>query len=242
VRAQEFDTDAVFPATGERFPGELWNVRLGTSYRHRFGSGWIAAGNLTVSSPSDRPFASVDELDISATALLRVPRGERDAWLFFLNYSNTRDFLPGVPLPGLGYQYQPSEELTAVLGTGFVSAQYRPAESVTLMASYAVLRTIDVRLSYQIARPVRLWMGFDWTSERYLLADRADVDDRLFYYEKRVRIGATVGLARQLYVDVAAGYSFDRVYFVGEDYDDRLVNRIDVRNGPFLAARLGLRF
>lgn len=242
VRAQEFDTEAVLPTSGRPFPDELWNLRLGTSYRHRFESGWIAGGNLTVGSPSDRPFASMDELDVSATALLRVPRGERDAWLFFLNYSNQRDFLSGLPLPGLGYAYRPSEEFSAVIATGFVSVQYRPTEKLTLMASYAIFRTVDVRVTYQVFRPVRLWAGFDWTSERYLLADRQNPDDRFFYYEKRVRVGATVGLARQLYIDIAAGYSFDRFYFQGEDYDDRRTDRIDVGSGPFVAARLGLRF
>ena len=42
IRDQEFDTRAILPDTGEPFPDELWNVRFGTSYRHRFESGWIA--------------------------------------------------------------------------------------------------------------------------------------------------------------------------------------------------------
>lgn len=242
VRAQDFDTRAVLPDTGERFPEELWNVRLGTSYRHRFESGWIGGGTMTVGSPSDQPFASVDELEVSATAFLRVPWRERDAWLFFLNYSNTRDFLEGIPLPGLGYSYRPSEQFTAVIATGFASVQYRPTEKLTLMASYALVRTVDVRITYQIFRPLRLWAGFDWTSERYLRADRRDTDDRLFYYEKRVRVGATIGLARQFFIDVAGGYTFDRFYFEGEGYGDRHDNRIDVGDGPFGAVRIGVRF
>jgi hypothetical protein len=110
------------------------------------------------------------------------------------------------------------------------------------MASWVAIRTVDVRVSYQLFRPVRLWAGFDWTRERYIRADRAEEDDRLFYYEKRVRAGVTVGLARFLYVDVAGGYSFDRFYFEGEDYGDRRDNRLDVGSGPFAAVRVGLRF
>jgi hypothetical protein len=242
VRAQTFDTRAVFPGSGARFPEELWNIRLGGSYRHRFASGWIAGAAVTIGSPSDEPFAGMDELAISATAVLRIPRGERDAWLAFLDYSNTRDLLNGLPLPGVGYSYRPSERFTAVIATGFASVEYRPTEALTLMASYTVVRTVDVRVTYQVTRAVRLWAGFDWTSDLYLRADRANEDDRLFYYEKRVRLGATVGLARQLFVDVAVGYTFDRFYFEGEDYGDRHRNRIDVGDGPFGAARIGLRF
>jgi hypothetical protein len=242
LRNQEFATGAVLPDTGEPFPDELWNVRIGTSYRHRFDSGWIGALNVNVGSPSDKPFASGDELDVSATAVLRIPVRERDAWIFFLNYGSNREFLPHVPIPGLGYSYNPSDQLTAVITTGIVSVEYRPLEKLTLTALYVAVRTVDVRLTYQLFRPVRLWVGFDWTNERYLRADRADADDRLFYYEKRVRAGAIIGLARQAFVDIAVGYSFDRFYFEGEDFDERNRNRIDVESGPFGAVRLGLRF
>jgi hypothetical protein len=244
IRNQEFATGALLPDTGEPFPDDLWNVRIGTGYRHRFDSGWIGALLVTIGSPSDEPFASLDEMDISATAVLRVPARGRDAWVFFLNYGSNREFLPHIPIPGVGYAYQPSDEFEAVVTTGVVSLRYRPVETLTLSASYIAVRTVDVRLTYQLFRPVRLWAGFDWTNERYLRADRADPDDRLFYYEKRVRAGVIIGLARypEMWVDADVGYSFDRFYFEGEDYGDRGRNRIDVGDGPFVQVRLGARF
>jgi hypothetical protein len=93
-----------------------------------------------------------------------------------------------------------------------------------------------------VVRPVRLWAGFDWTNDRFLLADRENTDDRLFYYEKRLRTGAIIGLARQVYTEITVGYSFDRFYYEGESYSDRTHNRIDVGSGPFATIRLGLRF
>ena len=243
IRDQEFATGAVLPDTGEPFPDNLWNIRFGTTYRHRFESGWIGALDVNLGSPSDRPFASGDEMEISATAILRVPaRRERDAWIFFLNYGSNREFLPHIPIPGFGYAYRPSDQFEAVVTTGLVSLQYQPIETLTLTASYIAVRTVDVRLTYQLFRPVRLWVGFDWTNDRYLLADRADPNDRLFYYEKRVRAGAIIGLARQLFVDLTDGYSFDRFYFEGEGFSDRNRNRIDVDDGPFAAVRIGARF
>ncbi len=242
IRNQEFATGAVFPDTGEPFPDELWNIRIGTGYRHRFESGWIGALDVTVGSPSDKPFASLDEMDINATAVLRVPARDRDAWIFFLNYGSNREFLPGIPIPGFGYSYRPSDQFSAVVTTGVLSLEYRPIERLTLTASYIAVRTVDVRLTYQVFRPVRLWVGFDWTNERYLLAGRSNPDDRLFYYEKRIRAGAIIGLARQLFIDADVGYSFDRFYFEGEGYSDREQNRIDVGDGPFIQVRVGVRF
>jgi hypothetical protein len=242
IRKQEFATGAVLPDTGEPFPDNLWNVRFGTTYRHRFESGWIGALNVNLGSPSDKPFASWDEMEVSATAVLRVPARGRDAWIFFLNYGSNREFLPHIPIPGLGYAYQPSEQFEAVVTTGVLSLRYQPIETLTLTASYIAVRTVDVRLTYQLFRPVRLWVGFDWTNDRFLRADRADPDDRLFYYEKRVRAGAIIGLARWLYVELTAGYSFDRFYFEGEGYSDNDRNRIDVEDGLFGAVRVGTRF
>jgi hypothetical protein len=244
LRYQEFDTGAVLPDTRTPFPDELWNIRFGTTYRHRFASGWIAAVNANLGSPSDRPFASWDEMEVSATAVLRVPARERDAWIFFLNYGSNREFLPHVPIPGIGYSYEPSDQFSAILTTGFVSLQYKPVEALTLTATYVAIRTVDIRLMYQLFRPIRVWVGFDWTNERYLREDRPDPDDRLFYYEKRLRAGAIIGLARQpqLFLDVAVGYTFDRFYFEGESYSDRGDNRVDVESGPFAAVRLGARF
>jgi hypothetical protein len=181
-------------------------------------------------------------MEIAATGFLRIPVRERDAWILLLNYSSNREFLNHIPLPGLGYYWEPSDSFSALVGTGFFTLQYRPTEKLGLMATYTPLRTVDARITYQIFRPVRLWANFDWTNERSFRAGRADPDDRLFYYEKRVRLGATIGLARWVYVDLAVGYSFDRFYFEGEGYDDRGHNRIDIRGGPFVAARLGVRF
>ena len=242
IRNQEFATGAILPDTQEPFPDELWNIRFGTGYRHRFESGWIGGLDVTVGSPSDKPFASIDEMDINATAILRIPARNKDAWIFFLNYGSNREFLPHVPIPGFGYSYEPSERFSALVTTGFFSVRYQPVETLTLTASYVAVRTVDVRVTYQLFRPVRLWVGFDWTNERYLRADRPDPDDRLFYYEKRIRAGAIIGLARQFFVEVTAGYSFDRFYFEGESYSDRDQNRVDVGSGPFVQFRVGARF
>ena len=65
--AMDVATDARLPDTRERFPGELWDVRVGTTYRQRLANGSIAGGNLTIGSPSDRPFASGDEILVNAT-------------------------------------------------------------------------------------------------------------------------------------------------------------------------------
>ena len=74
VRSAFFHTQAVLPDTQQAFPEALWQVRVGTAYRHQFANGWIGGGTLNVGSASDQPFASSHELFAGGNAFLRVPQ------------------------------------------------------------------------------------------------------------------------------------------------------------------------
>lgn len=240
-RLQEFDTPAVFPDSGRAFPDELWDIRAGAAYRHRFDNGWIGGGSLTVGSASDKPFLSENELIVQAIGFLRVPHRERNAWFFTLFYANDQEFLSDLPIPGIAYSWVPSETFRAVIGVPFSSVEWKPVEPLTLEASYFPVRRVRARATWRIFRPLRAYLGFDWDSERYLLADRRDDDDRLLYYEKRFTAGARFDL-RYAGIELYGGYVFDRFYFQGDSYSDRRHDRIDVDSGPFAGARIGVRW
>jgi hypothetical protein len=241
VRFQDIDTRAVLPQSYERFPDELWDVRITPAYRHKFDNGWIAGGSVTIASPSDRPFHSYDELLIRAAAFLRVPHGERNAWFFTLNYSNRSEFLEGLPIPGIAYVYSPSDRFTAVIGFPFTSIQAEIVDKLSVQLVYTPVRTVRVRLNYQPFRPLRLYAGFDWDHDFYLRADRGDEDDKLYYYEKRFTGGVRFDL-RHVGVELSGGWAFDRFYFEGEGWSDRTDNRVRVGAGPFVVLRVGVRF
>lgn len=241
TRFQDLDTRAILPDTGERLPNELWDVRVRAGHRHRFENGWISGLSLTVGSASDEPFASADEMSVRAIAMLRVPHGERNAWLFSLIYSSDQEFLGGVPIPGIAYVYAPSDRFKAVIGVPFTSIEFRPLDALTLEAQYFPLRRVRARATYQLFRPLRLFVGFDWDNDHYFRADRRDEDDQLFYYEKRLSAGVRFDL-RHVGFRLSGGYAFDRFYFEGESYSDRDHNRIDVDAGPFVVAQVNIRF
>lgn len=241
IGLQDLDTRAILPDTGERLPSELWDVRVGGSYRHQFENNWIGGASLTVASPSDKPFESMDEVVLRVMGMLRVPDGERNAWLFSLIYSKDQEFLGGVPIPGIAYLYVPSDRFRAVIGVPFASIEGRPLEALTLEARYFPLRKIRARATYALFRPLRLYAGFDWDHDHYFRADRQDKDDRLFYYEKRLTAGVRFDL-RHVGFRLSGGYAFDRFYFEGERYSDRHHNRVAVGAGPFMAAQMSVRF
>ena len=230
VRGEFFHTHAVLPSTGQPFPDDLWNIRLGTGYRHEFDNGWTAGGNVSFGSASDRPFNSINEMTAGVNAFLRVPQGEHNAWLFSLAYSTTSE-LP-FPIPGVSFLYQPSDRFRANLGLPF-QLMYRPVDDLTLDLSYMLLRTVHARATYRLCDCLRVYGGFDWCNESYFLADRPDVNDRFWYYDKRLTGGVQVPLGGHVLLGLSAGYVFDRFYFEGRSYSDRHFDRVDVGAGPF---------
>jgi hypothetical protein len=242
LRTQDVGTAAIMPDTGESFPGELWDIRLGGQYRQRFENGWIGGVALGFGSASDKPFASWDETFLDVNLFARVPDGGRNAWLFFLNYSKTREFLPNVPLPGVGYWYEPNDQARLVVGIPFAYLNLRPVKEVSLSFSYFIVRSVRARVTYSPLSFLQLYGNFEWRNESYYRAERQDDKNRLFYYEKQISAGIQVSLNRQVSIDLSGGYAFDRFYFEGRDYEDRDQNRVSIGNGPFVALRAGVKF
>jgi hypothetical protein len=241
LRAQDVGTAAALPETGELFPDELWDIRLGGQYRQRFQNGWIGGVALGFGSASDKPFASWDEIFLDVNLFARVPDGGRNAWLFFLNYSKTREFLPHVPLPGVGYWYEPNDQARLVVGIPFAFLNLRPVKEVSLSFSYFIVRSVRARVTFNPLSFLQLYGNFEWRNESYYRAERQDDKDRLFYYEKQISIGIQASLNRHVSLDLSGGFAFDRFYFEGRDYQDRDQNRVSIGNGPFVMLRLGAR-
>jgi hypothetical protein len=243
LRYQNYDTGARLPDSGQRLPEELYDARAGLSYRHKLENLWTLGGSLTVGSASDKPFDSEDELFVHAAALLRVPSGERNAWLVSLTYASDVEIVHvrHIPIPGVAYLYSPSDVFRAVLGFPFTSVEYKPFKPLTLEASYFPVRTVRARATYVILPPLRVFLGFDADHDNYYLSGRGDKEDQLFYYEKRLTGGMRFDL-RHIGIEFTGGYVFDRFYFEGERYSERNENRFDVHSGTFFASRLSFRW
>jgi hypothetical protein len=239
VKVQSIRTGAILPNTDQPFPDELWDIRFGAGYRHLFENGWIAGGNFSFGSASNEPFHSVNELTVGVNTFLRMPSGERNAWLFSLSYSPTAEL--SFPIPGVAYVWVPSDDFRMNIGLPFM-VWYRPIEDLTLEASYMLLTTIHARATYRFCAGLRAYVGFDWTNESWYIVPREDDKDRLFYYEQRLSVGAMTNIGRTFLLDVSTGYAFNRFYFEGHNYNDRNFNRVDVDPAPLLSVQAQLRW
>lgn len=240
VRSEEFHTGAILPTTLQPFPDQLVDVRFGTAFRHEFDNDWIAGIGGTFGSASDQPFHSVNELTGSLNAFLRIPQGDRNAWLFTISYSTNSEI--NIPIPGVAYLWFPSDYFQAVIGFPFASVNYRPTDDLTLSASYALLTTVHGRVTYRLAGPLRIYAAFDMDDESYFRVGREDDQDRFFYYEDRVSGGLQYVFTPQANLELSGGYAFDRYYFEGQRLSDSQNNRIDVGDSPYVSLKLQIRY
>jgi hypothetical protein len=238
-RNETFSTQAILPLSERRFPEDLWALNFAATYAHRFDSEVIVGGTLSVGSASDKPFHSIDEMTLGVSAFAWIPSGERNAWLFSVAYSPTAEI--NFPIPMVAYIYNPSDYLRINIGLPF-QIMYRPTEDLRLDFSYMLLRNVHAQATYRLCRPVSVFAAFDWENESYFLADRQNVNDRLFYYDKRLSAGLIFNVTRCFSVTLSGGYTFDRFYFEGAQYSDKNTNQVNVGDGPYLSLQGRLRW
>jgi hypothetical protein len=237
VGALIFQTHALLPDTGQPFPDTIWNIRFGMNYSHLFANEWFAMLGVSVGSASDRPFEAWRDVNFGLFGSLRIPQGERNAWLLSLAYSPLSQ-LP-FPVPGVAFQWWPNDWLRMNIGLPF-QVILTPTPDWTFTASYMLLTTIHTQLSYRVAPCVRVYGGFDWTNEGFQLANRVNDRDRFLYYEKRLNVGAKLNWG-QFRFDVSGGWAFDRYFtegqgaFGGHDH-------LPIGNGPYFGLNASYRW
>jgi hypothetical protein len=203
VRNSLFFTDAVLPDSHRPFPSELWNVHVGTNYMHKFDNGWSGGLGINFGSASDKPFHSINEMNVGFHSFLQVPvRDDRDAWRFSLMYSPVGSL--SFPIPGIAYLWNPSDDLRVSIGLP-LAVMWRPVEDLTINVSYIPLTIVNARATYAIADKLFIFGGFEWAQEAYLLADRENLADRFMGYEKRVLGGVRWAVWQHSTVEINAG-------------------------------------
>jgi len=236
VRHTSFFTNAILPDTQRPFPSELSNINLGLMYIHKFDNGWSGGLSTTFGSASDKPFHSIEEINVGFFGFLKVPaKNERDSWTFSIFYSPVGNV--NFPIPGIAYFWKPSDDLQVSIGIPF-SVKWKPIEDLTLTFSYIPVVNVNARATYQLTSPLNVYVGFEWLNEAYFLADRADQRARFLAFEKRLISGIRWDLTTHAALDFNAGYAFDRYFGEGRNQFSNLQDQVDISPGAFVGVNL----
>ena len=239
VRNRSIATEALLPDTGQPYPDELWNINLGLMYFRKLDNDWSWGGGVTLGSASDRPFASINEMNVGMMAFLRIPSGEHNAWAFSLMYAPMGELR--FPIPGVAYSYQSSDDFHLNIGLPF-SIMYHPLERLTLEASYMPIHTIHAKAKYKITDWLSAFAAYDWANDSYSLADRVEFNQRFFMYDQRLAAGLESKMGEHGFIELASGLVFDRYSFEGQQWDTTQFNRVSFGSGPFVTLQVGLKF
>ncbi|HEX4385093.1 MAG TPA: hypothetical protein VH083_19175 [Myxococcales bacterium] len=220
-------------------PRNLWELDASLSYSRPLSEGRGLAFTLGVGTTSDKPFHSIDETAISATALYSMPASANSRWLFGLNFSNNRPVLNYIPIPVVAWLFH-YDTLEGSVGFPFASLRWRPAPAWD--ASAAIIATnISAEVGYRPVQPLRLSLGYAWAQQLWALADRADTSTRLFYDSMKTFAGVEFPIAPWLVMQLSGGYVFEERVFEGKSEFDRPVETAIAPNW-FASATLKIPF
>jgi hypothetical protein len=230
----------LMPESKTPFPRDLWNLQTGLNYFHTFDNGWMGGLILGVGSPSDQPFQSINEVAVNLGTFLRVPaKRHGDAWQFSLFYSTAGQV--NFPLPGIAYNWNPSEKLSIGIGLPF-TVHWEPNERWELDISYVPLLNINAQLQYKISDRLRLHGGYQFQNETYFLAGRLDRRERFFLLEQRVLGGVRYNVFDRVSVDCYSGLGFDRRAGSGFSPWEQLRDGQRFSSFPFFGLNASLQF
>lgn len=196
---------------------------------------------LGVDSPSDKPFNSFDETNISFNGVLApladLRTMKENYWLYFVNFSSTRTFLPGIPLPGFIYVIPTASGWTYSLGIPIITITY--VDFPKWMYSLTVGPYFyNTQLAYG-PPAFQFGVSSSWKQDTYFIADRTNKDDRFFVDEKDVSAFIRHPLSDKLSLEWKLGYHFDQGIQYGKSYDKKSYPREDL--GTSVAATVGIK-
>lgn len=241
VRTLDMHARPLLPTTGGHLFEHLTDVQIGAMFPWIYPPGeW----NVTLGSASDRPFNSWDEVTADVTWAIGSLDASDHSYIFYINYSNNRDWLNRVPMPGFVYRYRHSDDFMLVTGFPYQAFAWRPScpGNVVLSATWAWPRTVYSRITWQPLDELELFAGFEWTNQRYFRHDRSNPRDRLWYEEKRLMVGLRWNISDGVILEAGGGFAMDRRWFEGEDLEDTSTNRINIHDGPFVGLQFTARF
>lgn len=197
----------------------FYDVEGGAAYRHVYARHQEVLLTATGGSASDQPFYSMAETVFQANAFYLLPLDERHSWTFVVNWSNNRQFLNYIPIPGAVYSLT-SEDRKFHLSVGFPfdRISYELAPGLLAKAQFVGISQASAELSLAVSARWQFYAGYDWGQRSWLRVARVDPLNRLFYDEQRAMLGVRSDLTRAFSADASGGYAFIRQAFEAHSY------------------------
>lgn len=189
---------------------------------------------VSYGTASDRPFKNARDNTLGANYIQRF----NAKWFGVLNYSNNRSFLNNIPLPGVFYIHEMSREKMLILGFPVIFWKTPLGPSWSFRYTTFIPWSHQLQLSYYGLGKVHPYLALVQAPESYFRHDRAEVEDRVFWFERRVGAGIEGKVTQKLHFDFFSGMAFDREIFEASDFSGEKENLVNLENTPFFSLKL----
>jgi hypothetical protein len=212
---------AAFPQTGP-LPHQLDTLQLGVFGRTIRPDGNIYGVSLSAGSVSNKPFHDSSDMVFGGSVFWRKPASGRDAWLFFIAYSDDRAELNYVPVPGFEYIWNPNHEWTVMTGFPIESALWRPSAQWRVDALVSGFGNGHLGATWNPGQPWRREFRWRWSldygGDVYRRDDAPDPKDRIIFRELRATTGPAWDFTHGKRFDAYAGWAMDRRIYEGTSF------------------------
>lgn len=204
--------------TGEKTPQELHRIELGGQYTKFSKDRSILGIRGSFGSASDIPFYSPKEMTFSLNSFYTHPKKQDEFWVWTVFLSNNNPLLNYIPIPGFMYFYR-NQGFTGMFGLPFLSMQWTPKEPWILSLSYFITN-LKTEAAYGYRDKNQIYTGFAINQKSYLRHDRENINNRLFFNDKRIYMGYRSPVTRIISAELEGGLSFDRSLREGKRFND----------------------
>jgi hypothetical protein len=242
--ANLFTTGRGLPARtpAREFPGFLVEsgISLHSQFRMRSGGEW--SFGFGAGSARDRFLPSGRDVVLDGMISRRWRLSKRASLYTLVHFSNNRNYLNLIPLPGIMYRIAVSRKLFIMAGYPMSAIVYRPVRPIRIALSAILADKLEFSLGYRIERGEEFFLEAVWDHEGYMLEDRVEDSERLIIDEKRVVAGVKSALFDWMILSLKAGVSFLREANVAESIFSDRVDGFALAPSLYAAARVEFRF
>ena len=247
VKEDGFETKAVIPVSRQSLSMNLWNPAFDLTYSRKLENERFFAQSMNLSSPSNKPFARSRDYVVQTNSFYKIPAGDKkqDTWLFLVNFSNNRSSLNYIPLPGFAYYWNTSDDFKLTVGLPFFFLWCAPFPKTMFTMMFLVPRVLKTKFSYFIFGPVQTYLGFQISDQNYMLENRSDKQDRLYYEKRDLHLGISSPLSKSFpaVLDLSSGYQFGQRIFQGKRLSDRDTSqRVELEPAFYGQAKVSMNF
>ncbi len=194
---------------------EYYDVGMTFEYLQQSSSKGTFGFLFDAGTASDKPFKP-DTISFDTTLFMRPGTGTgAGRMIYFVDWSNNRMILKGLPFPGFAYVSDPSPDLTLMVGFPVLALDARASKEWSARARFFLGKSLTIDALYTLSNSEALRFGFEWDIDVFLKNGRADPGQRVVMMERRLSFDLLATVLPQFQVRVGGGYVSGRKIFEG---------------------------